>query len=50
MFLGVADKHMRVQYDRRNQRVGFGAAPCQDIGSGQLVLDPCDPSLIPEAR
>ena len=50
MFFGVADLHMSVQYDRRNQRVGFGAAPCQGIGSGELVLNPCDPSLIPEAR
>ena len=39
-----------LQYDRRNNRVGFGAAPCQQIGTGELVLDPCDPSLTPEAR
>ena len=39
-----------MQYDRRNSRVGFGAAPCQEIGTGELVLDPCDPSLIEEAR
>lgn len=39
-----------MQYDRRNNRVGFGAAPCQEIGTGELVLDPCDPSLIEEAR
>ncbi len=39
-----------LQYDRRNNKVGFGAAPCQEIGTGQLVLDPCDPSLIEEAR
>ncbi len=39
-----------MQYDRRHNRVGFGAAPCQEIGTGELVLDPCDPSLIEEAR
>ena len=39
-----------MQYDRRNNRVGFGAAPCQEMGTGELVLDPCDPSLIEEAR
>ena len=39
-----------LQYDRQNNRVGIGAAPCQKIGNGQLVLDPCDPSLIEEAR
>lgn len=39
-----------LQYDRRNNRVGFGPAPCQLIGTGELVLDPCDPSLLEEAR
>ena len=39
-----------LQYDRRNNRVGLGAAPCRQIGTGELVLDPCDPSLAEEAR
>ena len=39
-----------LQYDRQNNRLGIGAAPCQKIGNGQLVLDPCDPTLIEEAR
>ena len=43
-------KAVLLQYDRRNNRVGFGAAPCQQIGTGELVLDPCDASLTEEAR
>ena len=39
-----------MQYDRRNSRIGFATAPCQEIGTGQLVLDPCDPTLLDEAR
>lgn len=47
---GITFRDTLIQYDRRNNRVGFGAAPCQEIGTGELVLDPCDPSLIEEAR
>ncbi|KAL3138709.1 hypothetical protein ABBQ32_006464 [Trebouxia sp. C0010 RCD-2024] len=47
---GITFRDTLVQYDRRNNRVGFGPAPCQHIGTGELVLDPCDPSLLEEAR
>ena len=46
----AAVKAVLLQYDRRNNRVGFGAAPCQQIGTGELVLDPCDATLTEEAR
>lgn len=50
MSVDVSIKAFLLQYDRQNNRVGFGAAPCQQIGTGELVLDPCDASLTEEAR
>lgn len=35
---GITFRNILVQYDRRNQRVGFGTAPCQMLGLGQM---PC---------
>ena len=37
---GISFRNILVQYDRRNRRVGFGAASCQEIGARHA---PCPP-------
>jgi len=37
---GISFRNILVQYDRRNRRVGFGPASCQEIGIRHTACPP----------
>lgn len=37
---GISFRNIMVQYDRRNRRVGFGTASCQEIGLRHAACPP----------